>query len=341
MLYQSERNHGCRFTEYSLLGLRAVALENEKLRISILVDKGTEIIEFNLKERDIDFVWRSPLGLSCIKKMAYSAKDPQMLTDWYTGGWFECFPNVGTPCTYKNALIPQYGELWYLPWEYEVVKDEPYEVMLKFYVKTTKTPFRVEKEISLRARDATLYIRETVENIGRVELGYQWGFHPNFGSNLIDESCIIDMPGSEVKAHFSSPRSRFETGVTGIWPYLADKNGNPVDLRMVLGEGSGTDECIEVNHLKKGITTITNIKKNICMEMTWDVKAFPHNVIWHVTNGDEGYPRYGNTYVLGFLPRNDTIWGLEESASGGTCLKIQPGEKKYMWFNIKAYQIEK
>lgn len=338
MLYQSERNYGCRFTEYYLMGLRTVALENEKLRISILVDKGTEIIEFNLKDRDIDFVWRSPLGLSCLKKMASSQKDAQMLTDWYTGGWFECFPNVGIPCTYKNALIPQYGELWYLPWEYDVVKNEPEEVILKFYVKTTKMPFRVEKQISLRACDATLYLSETAENLSRLELDFQWGFHPNFGPNFIDESCIIDMPGSGVKAYFSSPRSRFETGVTGVWPYLACKDGREADLRKVLGEGMGTDECIEVNHLKKGITTITNMKKNVGIEMTWDLNALPHNVIWHVTNGDEGYPRYGNTYVLGFLPRNDTVWGLEESAAGGACPKIRPGEKKSMWFNIKAYQ---
>lgn len=337
MLYQSERNHGCRFTEYLLMGLRTVALENEKLRISILVDKGTEIIEFNYKEKDIDFVWRSPLGLSCLKKMAASAKDAQMLTDWYTGGWFECFPNVGVPCTYKNAMIPQYGELWYLPWEYDVVKDEPEEVILKFYVKTTKTPFRVEKKISLKAHDATLYIREAAKNLGRLELDFQWGFHPNFGPNFIDESCIIDMPGSEVNAYYSSPRSRFKPGITGLWPYLSGKSGTQVDLRAVLAKGTGTDECIEVNRLKKGITTITNMKKSIAVEMTWDINALPHNVIWHVTNGDEGYPRYGNTYVLGFLPRNDMIWGLEESAAGGACPKIQPGESKSMWFNIKVF----
>jgi hypothetical protein len=337
MLYQSERNYGCRFTEYSLMGLRTVALENEKLRISILVDKGTEIIEFNLKERDIDFVWRSPLGLSCLKKMSTSPKDDQMLTDWYTGGWFECFPNVGTPCTYKNALIPQYGELWYVPWEYEVLKDEPEEVVLKFYVRTTKTPFKVEKEISLKSYDSTMYIRETAENLSRMELDYQWGFHPNFGPNLIDENCIIDMPGGEVKAYFSSSGSRFDTGAVGTWPYMSDKNGDIIDLRKVLGEGTGTDECIEINNLKKGLTTITNTKKNIGIEVTWDVNVLPHSVIWHVTNGDEGYPRYGQTYVLGLLPRSDKIWGLQDSSDAGSSRKIKPGEKKHMWFNIKAY----
>jgi len=261
-----------------------------------------------------------------------------MLTDWYTGGWFECFPNVGVPYAYKNALIQQYGELWYLPWEYDVVKDEPEEIVLKFYVRTTKTPFKIEKEISLKGCDATLYIRETVENLSRMELDFQWGFHPNFGPNFIDENCVIDMPGGEVKAYFSSPRSRFEPGATGVWPYLAGKDGRQTDLRKVLAEGTGTDECIEVNHLKKGITTITNIKKNAGVEITWDVNALPHNVIWHVANGDEGYPRYGNTYVLGLLPRNDMIWGLERSASEGTCPKIRPGEKKRMWLNVKVIE---
>jgi galactose mutarotase-like enzyme len=321
------------------MGLRTVVLENEKLRVSLLADKGTEIIEFNFKQKDLDFVWRSPQGLSCLEKMKFSGKDTHMLTDWYTGGWFECFPNVGTPCAYKEALIPQYGELWYLPWEYCAVKDEPEEVILKFFVKTTKMPFRVEKEISLKAQDATLYIRETVENLGRVELDYQWGFHPNFGANFIDDSCVMDMPGADVKVRYSSPRSRFIPDAAGTWPTLAGKDGKPIDLRKVLGENAGTDECIEVNHLEKGITTVTNMKKKVGIELSWDGNALPHNVIWHVTNGDEAYPRYGNTYVLGFLPRNDTVWGLEESAAAGNCPKFQPGERKSMWMNLRVFTL--
>jgi hypothetical protein len=61
MLYTSERNYGCSFLEVSLLGIRTIILENEKIRITFLLDVGTEIIEFNHKETDTDFIQRSPL----------------------------------------------------------------------------------------------------------------------------------------------------------------------------------------------------------------------------------------------------------------------------------------
>jgi hypothetical protein len=60
----SKRNYGCRITTDLLLnGIRAVVLENEKLRITILVDKGADIYEFLYKPLDIDFMWRSPVEL--------------------------------------------------------------------------------------------------------------------------------------------------------------------------------------------------------------------------------------------------------------------------------------
>ncbi|MGE5605821.1 MAG: hypothetical protein ACM3YE_09035 [Bacteroidota bacterium] len=105
MLYTSERNFGCRFLEIEVFSYRSLILENEKIRITLLLDKGTEIIEFNFKETDTDFIWRSPQGLSCLKKIQFAKKDEHILTDGYTGGWFECFPSLGEACVYKGAYI--------------------------------------------------------------------------------------------------------------------------------------------------------------------------------------------------------------------------------------------
>ena len=64
MAYTHERNHGCRISDdYTYRGLRAVVLENRALRITVLADKGTDIIEFLYKPLDVDFLWRSPLGV--------------------------------------------------------------------------------------------------------------------------------------------------------------------------------------------------------------------------------------------------------------------------------------
>ena len=61
--YSHNRNYGCRISELVLEGHRCVALENEKLRVTIIADKGTDIYEFLYKPRDVDFMWRSWVGL--------------------------------------------------------------------------------------------------------------------------------------------------------------------------------------------------------------------------------------------------------------------------------------
>ena len=45
MHYQLERNYGCRVSDsWTYRGLRAAVLENELLRIVILLDKGADIL---------------------------------------------------------------------------------------------------------------------------------------------------------------------------------------------------------------------------------------------------------------------------------------------------------
>ena len=61
--YHHNRNYGCRQTEIILKGYRALVMENEKLRATILLDKGSDLYELLYKPADIDFMWRSPLEL--------------------------------------------------------------------------------------------------------------------------------------------------------------------------------------------------------------------------------------------------------------------------------------
>ena len=55
--YRPQRNWGARVLEYRYIGMRAVYLENELLRVGVLANKGTDVFEFTYKPRDINFVW--------------------------------------------------------------------------------------------------------------------------------------------------------------------------------------------------------------------------------------------------------------------------------------------
>src|SRR5260370_25629784 len=115
--YSHSRNFGCRISEFILAGHRSVALENEKLRITIIADKGSDIYEFLYKPRDVDFLWRSRLGLRDASHfVATSPRDEGPHTDYYEGGWQEMFPNCGKPSTHQGAQIGQHGDGLLLPW---------------------------------------------------------------------------------------------------------------------------------------------------------------------------------------------------------------------------------
>src|ERR671920_203715 len=104
-----------------------VFLENEKLRVGVLVDKGTDIIEFNHKPTDTDFVWLTPGGVRNPTSYLSTAPDPlATFLDYYPGGWQEIFPNGGAPSTYLGASFGQHGEVSNLPWGHHIVFGWPF-----------------------------------------------------------------------------------------------------------------------------------------------------------------------------------------------------------------------
>jgi len=97
MHYVHERNYGCRVKdELTYRGLLIMTLENKLLRISVLLDQGTDIFEFLHKPTDTDFMWHSPTGV----RGAASAPPSSYLESgcvmvFYVGGWQELVPHRG------------------------------------------------------------------------------------------------------------------------------------------------------------------------------------------------------------------------------------------------------
>jgi hypothetical protein len=98
--------------------------------------------------------------------------------DYFTGGWQEILPNGGGPCTYRGAKLGQHGEVALLPWEADVVQDEEAGVAVRFIARTHRTPFRLERTLSLAGDGAAVRIDERLTYEGCEELAFMWGHHP-------------------------------------------------------------------------------------------------------------------------------------------------------------------
>jgi hypothetical protein len=191
-------NRGCRITEFAHLGYAVLVLENDKLRITLLPGKGSDVIQFLYKPLDTDFMWASQPGLQPAGAVKAAAGHAHPFLDNYPGGWQEILPNFGDPCIYKNTELGLHDEVSTLPWNYAIVEDEPRCVSVTLEVRCVRTPFRIHKTLTLRA-GCGLEIEERVQNESAETMDCTRGHHPAFGAPFLDETCRLLVPPCRVK----------------------------------------------------------------------------------------------------------------------------------------------
>ncbi|MFH2069083.1 MAG: aldose 1-epimerase [Candidatus Omnitrophota bacterium] len=297
---------GCRVeTELTFRGWRMVVLENQNLRVSILPEKGSDIIEFRYKPLDLDIMWESPLGLRSKEWfLATNGGGAQgNFMDYYEGGWQEILPNAGPASEYKGASIGQHGEVSLSPWNCQVLEDNPQRVSVKMSVETRRTPFRLEKVLSLEKDTPALFLEEAVTNLSEEKMEFLWGHHPAFGAPFLSHSCRLEIPGNpnvEVLAGDGASRTNLLSG-RGKWPTVSGKKG-PVDLREVPSFKDKVSNMFFLTNLPEGRYQIKNPEKKLSFMMEWDAKVFSHLWYWQVAGGSFHYPWWGRTYNIALEP---------------------------------------
>lgn len=240
--HRPSRNWGARVHEITWAGIEALVLENELLRVTVLVGKGGDVAEFCYKPRDMDFVWLSPDGLRDPRDVAGGAGDDVALfLDGYEGGWQEVLPNGGAPSTYRGASFAQHGEVAGLPWDSEIVVDEAREVAVRLTVRGRRMPLRVVKTLRLRAGEAELLVDEELVNESGVALDAMWGHHIVFGAPFLRPGHRVRVgEGALVVPHetaIAPGGRRVRGGGPHAWPRVPGEGGGFVDLDVVPGAG--------------------------------------------------------------------------------------------------------
>ena len=342
MAYIHERNYGCRISaDYTYRGLRTIVIENEKLRISVLADKGTDIFEFLYKPADVDFLWRSPLGVRnpSLNVPTISARNGSFL-DYFEGGWQECLPNGGWASTYKGANLGLHGEIANIPWQYSILEDSPERIEVKFWVRTYRTPFYLEKFLSLEGNSPILHIKEKLINEGEEEMDLMWGYHPAFGPPFLSEHCRVDVPARKVEVCSEcAPNSRLKPGEKFSWPNGKGKNGKAVDLSRIPPASIKAADMVYLLDLKEGWYAITNTQKKVGFGLHWPKEIFPYLWYWQDYQGEFGYPLYGRTYVVALEPFTSyPRFGLAEAIKRGTQMKLAAGKSVLVELKAVAYE---
>lgn len=329
--YHYNRNYGCRVHEIIYKSFKSLILENEKIRCLILVDKGTDIIEFLYKPKDIDFMWKSPLDFDQPIKIPLTKEDTSGgFSDTYLGGWHEMLPNVYLPSNYKEANLGLHGEITNLPWKYEIISDSPGEVVIKFYVRMRRTPFFVEKYIRINSNSTFLEFEESIINEANEDFEFMWGYHPVFGRPFLSEDCVISLPSKSICNTFEidySGNSPFPVNKEFIWPNIRDNDGNDVDISKIMKPDKKISFNIYVKNLDEGWYGITNKKLGIGFGLKWDKNIFKHLNLWFCYAGFYNYPFYGRTYSVGIEPWSAIPGNLDEVVKAKQGILLKPRQK--------------
>jgi len=336
-----DRNWGCRINDRIIWkGYHAVVLQNELLQIVILVDKGTEIIQFLYKPLDVDLMWRSFNGLRSAENFnTADGTNASPFFDRWSGGWFEVLPNGGPGTEAAGAPLGTYAETTNVPWQYRILLDSPDEVSVGFWVKTYRTPFLLQKTLTLKSGSPALFIEEKLTNTGREAVHFMWGHHPVVGEPFLDEHCRISAPESFIQVFQAEdgPDHRMGLHQESSWPLIKDRNGGLLDLRIVPSKTIQTMDNCYLKDFSNGWISVHHTIKEIGFGIAWDADVFPYIWLWQAFGGGKGYPWYGRPYCLGMEPWTSyPCAGLSAAMKNQTACQLEPGASMDTWLTAVA-----
>jgi hypothetical protein len=321
--WRPQRNWGPRLREFEWLGMRALSLENELLRVSVLIDKGSDVFEFLYKPLDLDFVWFTANGFRHPRVVPPGDRASPFI-DSYGGGWQEVLPNGGAPSDHAGASYGQHGEIALLPWDYEVVEDTEQAVIVRMSVTCLQTPLRLVKELRLEAGSARLEVSELIANASTTDVSFMWGQHLVFGAPFLSPGARITLPNNvegipHAHALTAAPRrvgpKRFH------WPHASSPDGDPINLAVLPDESGSSD-----------IVYLTGFPEDAWYEVTcrgaglrvgWDARVMPYLWFWQEFHGTSGYPWYGRHWNIGLEPFSSyPTNGLADAVANRTALTL-------------------
>jgi galactose mutarotase-like enzyme len=340
MFYTHERTFGCRLNdELTYRGLRVMVIENELIKVSVLLDKGADIYEFIYKPLDIDFLWRSPAGVRPHANNHDSVASPiGPFSDFYEGGWQECVPNGGRVCAYKGVSLGLHGEVWGIPWHHEVLENSPECVSVRLWCRTPRSPYLLRRTMTVRSGSPVLYMDEELTNEGYEPLELMWGHHPAFGPPFLDGSCLLQCAAGRVVVDASGGEtSRLPAGAEFPWPLGKTRDGADLDLGRVPPPEQRATEMAYLTDLSAGWYALTNQRLQVGFGMAFDTNVFRHLWCWQSLGGDFGAPWFGRAYVMAVEPFSSIPAVLTQAIKAGTQLHIGPGESISTWLRACAF----
>jgi Domain of unknown function (DUF4432) len=303
----------------SLEGWAVERLEDADLRVTVIPDKGADIVELVHKPTGVDPLFKAPWGLQPPGSPPLEeSADLEFLWN-YEGGWQELFPNVNEAVVYRGKMIPFHGEVATLPWDVRRIDGGA----LHCSVGCRRTPFRLER--LMRLENGALVLEETVTNESDVPAHFVWGHHCVLGPPFLEEGCRLHVPARTIEtvSELWENTARLEPGQSEQWPHARLRSGGTVDLSVVPGPGAASHDDVYLSDLEDGWAVVENPRIGLAFRLEWDPRVFRWLISWQPYGGAVEKP-LGGSYALGVEPWVTRL-NLDEAVAQGESIELDAG----------------
>ncbi len=155
-----------RITEERWARTRAIAMENDLVRVVVLPDQGARIASLIHLPSGREVLW-SPPGLRALPPPTYAMP----YADHPAVGIDECLPNIWAD-TFAGHELPDHGEAWTVPWEARTGRAS-----IETTVSLRRSPFRFTRRITF-INDSAVRLEYALTNTGDAPAPCLWALHP-------------------------------------------------------------------------------------------------------------------------------------------------------------------
>jgi hypothetical protein len=236
--------------------------------------------------------------------------------DHWSGGWDELLPNdVPLPAP-DGDMLPDHGEVWAQPADWEIVAASPSRAEVRFVTHGRVLPTRFEKTIRLEEGDPFARLSYSYRNLGQTPFDFLWNIHPALA---ISPDTRLDVPA---RHGITDPwhATQFLGNQPFEWPLVTDMHGNTVDLRRVDPPQAGLADMHYLLDVEAGWYAATDQQSGVGFALAFPTTVFPHVWLFRTFGGWRGL------YTLILEASTGYPTELEIARQNGTCSHLAPGE---------------
>lgn len=301
----------------SYKGLRALVLENDRLRLTFLPDYGCKMASLVSKKTGREFLFQSLLEKLAVPP--YGAN----FSEYDSSGFDEVFPSIDAclypDAPYQNVPVPDHGETWTLPWHSALSQDGK---ELTALTRSRLLPYIFTRK--LRLRENQIQFEYSVTNTSDAPFKFIWTPHCLLACSP-HTRLLIPAELNEVVSVEKSTRTLGPWGAKHAYPIATSVDGNPVDLAATLPASDRS--CEKFYFTRQNLAGWAGVEHTDTGEKLiyrYDAQQVPYLGVWKTQGG------YRGDYNLALEPCTGVYDSLEAAARAGTVAQVE-GRQTYSW----------